>query len=285
MIAAYAAKVRVRIHTFQGEVWASKRGPVRGLLKSLDRLVAKLATHRLVVGRGEQAFLEEEAVLAIGNSTVLASGSIVGVDLDRFKPNPGARARVRAELSVPEGGLLVMYLGRMGREKGVLDLAQAFYQAADYVPLLHLIYVGPDEEGVRPALESAIGERRDRLRFVGYTRTPERYLASADILCLPSYREGFNVSLIEAGACGLPVIASRLYGTTDAVVNGLTGILHEPGDVAGLAAAVSLLASNSELRRRMGAAGRKRAETHFRSSILLAALRSYYASVFSASNV
>ncbi len=273
MLAAFAAGVRVRLHSFQGEVWASKTGAARALLKAADRLVARLATHCLVVSRGERSFLEEEGVLAQGRSAVLGSGSASGVDVRQFRPDAVLRAEVRRELGVGDSGLLVMYLGRIARDKGVLDLAKAFARLAEQLNDAWLAFVGPDEDALRTQLESI----SSRQRFVAYTRTPQRYLAAADIVCLPSHREGFGMVLIEAGACGVSVVASRLYGTRDAVQEGVTGLFHKAGDVHGIARALLQLASDPALRARMGAEGRRRADAEFRTERLVAALLDYYA--------
>lgn len=126
MVAGFMARVPIRLHTFQGEVWATRRGFWRVLLKNLDRVVATLATHLLVVSRSEQSFLIENRIIPKGKSTVLASGSISGVDAARFKPDPRARAEVRRELNIKEDAIVFLYLGRLTVDKGVLDLAAAF---------------------------------------------------------------------------------------------------------------------------------------------------------------
>ena len=102
-----------------------------------------------------------------------------------------------------------------------------------------------------------------RIHRVGYTTEVERYMAGADIFCLPSHREGFGQVLIEAGAVGLPVVASRIYGITDAVVDGVTGLLHEPREVGALVQSLAVLIQNPPLRARLGEAGRQRAQEEF----------------------
>ena len=269
IMAAYAAGVPVRIHTFQGEVWATRRGSLRALLRACDRIVDAFATHVLVVSRGEQAFLEEEGILPRRRSQVLAAGSIAGVDLARFRPDAQARAAVRRELGIAEDALLVMYVGRLARDKGVLELARAFAGLVRRRPQARLVLVGPDE-GVRRRL------RGEGVHLVGFSAAPERYFAAADIVCLPSHREGFGVVLIEAGACGVPVLAARVYGIQDAVEEGVSGLLHTPGDARDLEAKLETLAADPALRARLGAAGRARVETHFRQEVLVQALLDYY---------
>lgn len=104
---------------------------------------------------------------------------------------------------------------------------------------------------------------RDRIVKAGYTNAPERYMAAGDVFVLPSHREGFGSTIIEAAAVGLPAVASRIYGLTDAVVDGMTGILHAPCDVEELTDAMVRLAEDEDLRRAMGNAARLRAEKDF----------------------
>ncbi len=276
IVAAWLARVPVRIHTFQGEVWAARRGIGRAVLKTADRILGRLLTHALVVGRGEQAFLERHGVLERGRSTVLLHGSIAGVDASRFRPDEVLRVQVRAELGIAPGELAIVYVGRLARDKGVLDLAAAF---ARLEARCRLVMVGADEEGLRPLIEQACGVAAGRLRFVAFTSVPERYVAAADVVCLPSHREGFGMTLIEAGACGVPVVASRLYGTQDSVVEGVTGLLHAPGDVADLERCLRALAGDAALRRKLGAGGRSRALQDFSPDDIMRAFIDYYVAV------
>jgi glycosyltransferase involved in cell wall biosynthesis len=90
-------------------------------------------------------------------------------------------------------------------------------------------------------------------------------MAAADIICLPSYREGFGSVLIEGAACGLPAVASRIYGVTDAVVENVTGLLHPAGNIVSLTDTLRLLASNERFRKELGNRAYKRALVDFRA--------------------
>jgi lipopolysaccharide/colanic/teichoic acid biosynthesis glycosyltransferase len=120
------------------------------------------------------------------------------------------------------------------------------------------------------------GPHRARLHFCGYTPVPERYMAASDILCLPSYREGFGSVAIEAAAAGVPAVASRIYGIVDAVIDGTTGLLYEPGDIDGLAERIECLA-DPDRRAVMGAAARRRAVSDFSQDAVTAAVLQTYA--------
>jgi glycosyltransferase involved in cell wall biosynthesis len=275
MAAARLTRIPKRIHTFQGEVWTTKRGAGRVALRALDRFVGKLSTHPVVIGRSEQTFLELEGVLKPGKSTVLGAGSW-GVDVNRFKPDAAARGALRARLDLPDDAQVLLFLGRLVRDKGILDLARAFAIVARRAGKAHLILVGPDEEGLEGSVRTFAGASAERVHLAGYTDTPEAWLACADVVCLPSYREGFSTVVLEAAACEAPVVASRIYGTSDALIEGVTGLFHEPGDIEGLAAALVSVCRDRELRRHMGQAGRARVIEAFSQERVRKSLLQFY---------
>lgn len=110
-IASWIVRCPKRLHTFQGEAWATKRGLYRILLKELDRLVAVLATNIIVVSKTERDFLIKECVISPEKSTVLANGSISGVDLDRFKFNKEVRDDLRFQLGIKDTQIVFCTLG------------------------------------------------------------------------------------------------------------------------------------------------------------------------------
>jgi glycosyltransferase involved in cell wall biosynthesis len=279
MAAGWLARVPVRIHTFTGQVWAAQKGPARGLLRVMDRLIARLATHVLVDSRSQREFLLENRVVSAAKSTVLADGSICGVDGARFRPDDAGRAKIRRQSSVPDGAVVFLYLGRLSRDKGVLDLALAFARLAQRHASAYLAYVGPDEEFMRNRIEAIIAPCANRVRLADWTDRPEGWMAAADVFCLPSYREGFGQVAVEAAACGLPVVASRIYGVVDAVLEGQTGLLHPPGDIEALHRHMETLFLNPDLRRALGDAGRARALRNFSAERVTHALLDYYAEV------
>ncbi len=125
-IAGAAAGVPLRFHTFTGQVWATRSGASRVLLRGLDRVTAMLASGVLADSASQRDFLVAEGVVDLAKMRVLGHGSVNGVDAERFRPDAAARASVRSESGIAEGELLFLYLGRFARDKGLLDLAQAF---------------------------------------------------------------------------------------------------------------------------------------------------------------
>jgi glycosyltransferase involved in cell wall biosynthesis len=276
MLAAWLADVPVRLHTFTGQVWATKRGWKRSVLKMFDRLTVVFATHILVDSPSQRDFLIDEGVLPQGRGTVIGRGSICGVDADRFHPDMLVRETVRAQLSIGSEQTVILFLGRLNRDKGMLDLAAAFADISVHASGVLLLLVGAEEDVPFTRIQEISGVGRDKLRRVSFTPNPESYMAAADIFCLPSYREGFGQVIIEAGATGVPAVASRIYGITDAVEDGKTGLLFTAGDVAALTLGLLKLIKDSGLRQQMGEAARVRALEMFSSQEITGAMLALY---------
>jgi len=186
-----------------------------------------------------------------------------GIELSRYLHPPDPR-RVRAELGVPPDDFLIGAAGRLGPEKGhsYLIEATALLVARESLPVRLLI---AGEGRNRSTLEETA--RRcgiaDRVILPGFQRDVMPYQAALDVFCLPSLKEGLSLSALEAMALGKPVIASRVGGTPEVVVEGETGLLVEPANPEALAGALATLLRDPDRARRMGEAGRARVERLF----------------------
>ncbi len=262
MLAARLTGRRVRIHWFTGQVWATKSGLSRFVLKLMDGFIAGCATHLLADSASQREFLIQNKVVSSSRITVLGSGSISGVDTSRFRPSAAVRSSTRHDLGISQESPCLLYVGRMKREKGVPELLLAFRVLREEFPDLSLVLVGPDEENLLAEVEEP------GLRVVGYSKEVEKYMAAADIFCLPSHREGFGSVLIEAASAGITAVASRIYGISDAVVDGETGLLHEVGNHADLCHCLRQLISSFEMRTEMAERARLRAHKEFSSEVV-----------------
>jgi len=181
-----------------------------------------------------------------------------GRDPDRFCPDPDARTRIRAELGTPPDTVVVCVVSRLVRHKGHPELLAAMRD----VPGAELWVVGnrlaSDRGADMDPLFDASG-LGPRLRRLGYRDDIPALLAGADIFALPSHFEGLPMSVIEAMLTGLPVVATDIRGPREQVVDGVTGYLVPPCQVAPLAAALQRLAAAPDERAKMGQAGRARA--------------------------
>ena len=175
-----------------------------------------------------------------------------------FRPDPLARARIRAELGVPDDRVVIVAVSRLVWHKGYPELAAAMRS----VPEAELWVVGERLDSDRGADMAALLRSAGlgyRLRMLGYRRDIPAILAAADIFTLPSRFEGLPMSVIEAMLTGLPVVSTNVRGPAEQVVDGETGLQVPAGDAAALGAALERLVRDGASRARMGQAGRQRA--------------------------
>ena len=277
MLAAWLTCVPIRINTFHGEVWAIRSGWQRKTLKLFDQLIGLLATTILVVSSSQQKFLEKEGILPEGKATIIGAGSICGIDSARFHPDQNVKIKMRNNLGIAQEATVILFLGRLNRDKGMLDLAAAFDTLAKKHKDLVLLLVGAQEDVAYSQIQEICHAELDRLHYVSFTPTPELYMMAADIFCLPSYREGFAMTIIESAACGIPSVASRIYGITDPVVENKTGLLFTAGDVLDLTQSLLTLIVDKSLCQQLGEGARLRAIDLYSSYKITEEVLAFYA--------
>lgn len=192
-----------------------------------------------------------------------------GRDPAVFRPDPAARARIRAALGTPADRVVVLAVSRLVRTKGYPELAAAMRDVTEAELWVVGTRLESDPGEDMEALLDAAG-LGPRLKRLGYRADVAAVMAAADIFTLPSYFEGLPVSVMEAMLCGLPVVASDIAGPREQVVEGVTGFLVPAHKSRPLAAALAQLAADPALRAAMGAAGRTRAMELFDESKVVA---------------
>ena len=254
-IAGYMARIPHRIRIFTGQLWCNMTGCKRRFFKGIDKLTVALNTEVMVDGISQMEYLEENGVIRKGQARVMANGSICGVDTERFLYSDVIRGEEREKLRLTNE-VVYMFLGRLKTEKGINELLSSMNRLVVSCQNSILILVGADEESCRDRL-SLFPNLQDgkNVIFYGYTKTPNHLLQAADVFVMPSYREGFGVSVLEASCVRLPVICSDAYGMRDSMIDGVTGIRCKVKDVDSLYNAMYLLYHNPKLREKMGMAG------------------------------
>ena len=253
-----------RVHIFTGQVWATRKGIMRFVLKSMDKLIVSCDTRLLVDGEGQRQFLIKEGVLNEGNSIVPAEGSIAGINLDRFIISEKIRKEERSHLGLADNDVVYIFLGRLNHDKGIGELYEAFNRLVKVCPNAKLLFYGVDEDDYDSKITLYPNIKKgENYFFPGITRTPFKALQAGDVFVLPTWREGFGVSVLEAQALGLPVITSDAYGVVDASVENVTGLRCGVNDPEGLYRAMKKYYNDADLRRQCGIAGRKRVEDKF----------------------
>lgn len=178
-----------------------------------------------------------------------------GIDPATVEPPPGAREATRRAWGVSPDQLVILMLGALERRKGHAVLLAAARQGGEG-PRPRYVFCGDGSE--RAALTAAAALLGDRVVFAGFRPDVAACLAAADVVAMPSLHEGLGVAALEAMAAARPVVASRVGGLAEVVVEGETGLLVPPGDAAALAGALRVLAADPALRARLGQGGRAR---------------------------
>jgi glycosyltransferase involved in cell wall biosynthesis len=179
-----------------------------------------------------------------------------------------------------DGRPIVLFLGRLGERKGVMELIRAFATVAKDFPGVDLVCAGDGDIAGAESVARDVG-LGDRVRCPGWLRGDDKHklLQDAIVFALPSHAEGLPMALLEAMATGLPVLATHVGGIPEVVRHGVEGYLVEPGDVDALAMFLRVLLEDEPGRRRVAAAARQRIEASYSLSPILERLESIYQSI------
>lgn len=276
-LAARAVGVPGIVNTVHG-LYATPEDPLarRALVYALERLAAACSHAELVQNLEDRAVLRrlgvpEDRLVLLGN----------GVDLRRFRPpqGPEERERARRALGVPGDAVVVGTVGRLVWQKGFRELFEVARRLAVARPQVTFVVVGPTDPDKADALgedDLAEARRAGNVVFTGGRDDVDELYAGFDLFVLPSYREGFPRSAMEAAASGLPVVATDIRGCRQAVDHEVTGLLVPLRDAAGLADAVARLVDSEADRRRMGEAAVTKARAEFDDRAVVATTLAVY---------
>jgi glycosyltransferase involved in cell wall biosynthesis len=270
-VAARAAGVPGIVNTVHG-LYASPEDSIarRSLVYALERSASLCSGAELVQNPEDLAIL---ARLGVPRGKLVQLGN--GVDLHRFRPHQNglARRRAREMFGIAADATVVGTVARLVWQKGFAELFAAAERLRRTHPNLVFLVVGGPDAAKADALspeELAAARHRGHFVFAGERDDIEDVYSAIDLFVLPSHREGFPRSAMEAAASGLPVIATDIRGCRQAVTHGQTGLLTPLRDPERLAMAISELADDADLRQRMGAAGRRKAEAEFDDQAVIA---------------
>ncbi len=278
-LAGFICRVPVRIHTFTGQTWVAKVGFSRHLFYLFDWLINAINTDCLTDSFSQSDFLSKHHISHAGQPLpVLLKGSLSGVDIERFNLHSlnGEAALLRAKLRLEPDDFIFSYIARKTRAKGAIDTLRAFSIVSAKFKKARLLFVGPDEDGAIAELRKSNPELFDNVCDIGHVNDHEVYLAITDVLCLPSYREGFGSIVIDAAAMSVPAIGSRIPGLTDSVVDGQTGMLFPAGDVNELVRLMIYFIGHPRIRQEMGDKAKMRVDEFFSADRLYSSLKHFY---------
>lgn len=243
----------------------SAKAPFRRLYASAD---AHVCIAREIEEEALAAGVPRESVHYIPNA----------VDTNRFQPpTAGERDAVRDRLGLPLNRPICLFVGRLSEEKGILELLEAWTR----VPVelgAHLVVVGPDMTGhpmdAGPRARAYVREHglEARVSFLGGRDDVADLMRAADVFVQPSRYEAFGISVIEAMAVGLPVVATAVGGMLDYLVDGRNALLCAPGSTQSLAAAIERLIREQDLVRELGQNARRTVEERFSTNAVFSRL-------------
>lgn len=277
MLASKLAGTSFRTHIFTGQIWYTKKGFSKWIFQQLDKLVVRLSTHILVDSHAQRAFLISQHILTAGNSQVLGKGSISGVSPSKFSHNPETRIVFRNKHSISDSDIVFAFLGRLNEDKGVYELITAFQKLNSRYSNTKLLLIGPDEQSIQSSIENSLN---NQIIFIGHTANPADYLQMADVFCMPSHREGFGTSVIEASILGLPVICSNTYGLSDAFIENNTGLKHPVGNIEALFQCMEKMYLNPSLAKSMGSQAKQFVIENFNAEEISNHWMNFYKNIF-----
>lgn len=281
--AAWLNDVPCRFYTLHGLRFETTKGLKRRLLVYAERLACCFAHRVICVSQSVREKAIASGLTSRERTVVIGSGSCNGVDVARFAATPQLMRRaveLRRHLGIAPQAPVVLFVGRLTCDKGIPELMEAFLQLGNRFPDLRLLLVGcfEDEDplpfDVRRQLET-----HERVILAGAVNDTRPYYAIADVLVLPSHREGLPTVILEGQAAGKPVIGASATGIVDLVLHGETGLLFPVGDVSALADAISLLIRDKGLAGKLGLTGQEQVKRDFRQEQIWQALHREYLEV------
>lgn len=255
-IAGTLARVPVRLYCQWGMVFVSLSGVKRKIFETIERITCRLSTVVQPDSEGNLNFCRENGFYSAEKSGIIWNGSAKGVDLQKFDiaKKDEYRAAIRRQYGIGERDRVLGFVGRLGRDKGCNELFAAFQTLAERYDDLKLLFVGPIEK--EDTIEQ-IDYFHNEERIVKTGRVPDvwRYYAAMDLFILPSYREGFGMSVVEAEAMGVPVLVTDIPGPTNGMQSGVTGETIPVRDADAIVRRVCALFDSPDTLARYAAAG------------------------------
>lgn len=276
MIAGWLTGVPVRVHTFTGLVWPTESGVKRKVLMFTDRLTCACATHVIPEGHGVLNDLKNHGVCK-KPMKVLGYGNVMGVDMERFNP-----ARF-TDVQKNDERFRYIFVGRIVGDKGINELVEAFVRLNKEFPATQLTLIGKYEANLDPISPETLKLIADNpcIEACGPRYGDDlliEYMMS-DCFVMPSYREGFPNTVMEAGAMGLPSVVTDINGSREIIIHGENGIIVPSKDADALYEAMKQMLIDTTLRERMSSKARSLIDSRFEKSFVQGCLMKFYGEI------
>jgi len=255
MCAAWVCQVPLRMHTVAGLPLMEKKGFLFKLLVAMEQLTYFFSTSVHPNSKGLLDFIHK-SISKNSKITIIGKGTSNGINLNHFNPTSVSEEEKLQCVSRYnlKGKFVYLFVGRMVRDKGVVETVNAFVKINIKYPKTALMLVGPLELELDPIPSDTLGmmESHPCIHTVGYQEDVRSYIAVSDILVFPSYREGFPNVPLQCGAFKKALILSDINGCNEIVEHEVTGVLVQPKSESELLAAMKLLAEDETKRAMYG---------------------------------
>ena len=285
MLAAKLAGVPIRLHTFTGLIWPTASGLKRKILVAMDKLLCICATHLNPEGQGVAHDLQTH--ITHKPLTVLGHGNVRGIDFDHYTSTPDierAAQQCRADLGIPADAFVFLFVGRIVRDKGIVELIEAFKNLTESYAQkrptsspISLLLVGNEEEHLDPLPPSTqqLIHTLPNIYRLPFQTDVRPFYATAQALVFPSYREGFPNVVLEAGAFALPSIVTDINGSREIIIHGGNGFIIPSQNIEALTQSMQTLLHTPHLKS-MGEAAYHNVQQHFSKALVWQQLKDYY---------
>lgn len=256
MLAAYLAKVPIRLHTVAGLPLMEVTGAKRSILNFVEKLTYRLATKVYPNSKGLYDFILSEKFTTKQKLKIIGNGSSNGIDTSYFDPSILSeieKSELRNQLDIPLEAFVFIFVGRLVGDKGINELVTAYSKLNVINCELRLLLIGPLETELDALNADTLAEieNNNNIIALGFQQDVRPYLSISNALVFPSYREGFPNVVMQAGAMGLPSIVSNINGCNEIIEHGKNGLIVATKNVDALAAAMHNLLTNGSLSTRL----------------------------------
>lgn len=261
MLAARFCGVKVRMSNVDGLPYVEAQGVKRWVLGWTEKITFWAASIVLPNSHEMTKMILDFGFTTNQKMTVLGDGSSNGINLDYFNPlntPQHIKDQLKEQLGISDASFVFLFVGRVVKDKGIKELAQAFKRAYELYPIAQLVVVGPLEQELDPITEEELDflNHHPGVSWVGYQEDIRPYLGISDLFLFPSYREGFPNVVMQAGAYHLPCIVSNINGCNEIIVDGQNGYIVPSKDSEQLFERMVQLLNEPQLLNRMKASSR-----------------------------
>lgn len=281
MLAAKMAGVPIRLHTVAGLSLLKDRGMKWRIMELVEKITYACATMVYPNSMRIYDYLSKDRYISRNKLKVIGRGSSNGINTDYFDPGKYPKEKnkkFRKSLDIPENDLVFIFIGRLVRDKGINELVDTFVRINKEFPSTTLLLVGPFEAELDPLKDATMETIKFHHKIIeaGYQNDVRPFLACADVLVFPSYREGFPNVVMQAGAMNLPGIVTNINGCNEIVKEGINGTLIPVGDTEALYLAMKKIIDDENWRKSLASNARKIVRENFEREEIWKALLAEY---------